>query len=173
MYFQISFNEKGGLTISDINNLFEKAHLPLYNRTYLKKDLLKDRRVTRIAKTDKFKLTYSTLQLFNSKYSFLKDEEIQIKVRVNLNNTPLLSDENLEGAQKMSQLYIILHCWENSVRNLIAETLILKIGQDWWDKTKNKELERKFDDRRSKESKLKWISPRGTENPLFYLDWEI
>ena len=26
-------------TITEINKLFEKAHLPLYNRTYLKRDL--------------------------------------------------------------------------------------------------------------------------------------
>ena len=139
MYFEISFNLKEGLTITEINKLFEKAHLPLYNRTYLKRDLSKDRRVTKVSKTDKYKLTYTTLQKYDTQFLFLKDEEIEIKVRVNLNATPLLNEQDLEGAQKMSQLYLIMHCWENSVRNFIQETLKTKIGLDWWDKTKNKE----------------------------------
>lgn len=171
IYFDLTFNGNDGITISKLNSLFENAHLPMYNRTYLKKDLSKDKRVTRLAKTEKYKLTYSTRTDLDKDFLFLKHEEIQIKVRVNLNSTPLLANTDLEVAQKMSQLYIILHCWENSVRNFITETLKIKIGNDWWDKTKNKELERKFDDRKSKETNLKWTSPRGTENPLFYLDW--
>lgn len=142
MYFEISFNLKEGLTITEINKLFEKAHLPLYNRTYLKRDLSKDRRVTKVSKSDKFKLTYTTLQKYDTEFSFLKDEEIEIKVSVNLNATPLLNEHDLEGAQKMSQLYIIMYCWENSVRNFIQETLKNKIGVDWWDKTKNKDLKK-------------------------------
>lgn len=171
IYFEISFNNVEGLTIASINSLFEKAHLPLYNGTYLKRDLSRDRRVTKVSKTEKYKLTYPTLQTLNSEYDFLKQKEIQIKVRVNLSKTPLLSEQDLNGAQKMSQLYIILHCWENSVRNFIEITLENKIGTDWWNKTKNKELENKFEERRLKETKQKWVSPRGTNNPLFYLDW--
>lgn len=173
MYFEISFNLKEGLTITEINKLFEKAHLPLYNRTYLKRDLSKDRRVTKVSKSDKFKLTYTTLQKYDTEFSFLKDEEIEIKVRVNLNATPLLNEQDLEGAQKMSQLYIIMYCWENSVRNFIQETLKNKIGVDWWDKTTNKDLKKKYKDRKLKEVKQKWVSPKGNNNnnPLFYLDW--
>lgn len=171
MYFEISFNAKEGLSITEINKLFEKAHLPLYNRTYLKRDLSKDRRATKVSKSEKYKLTYSTFQKYDTQFVFLKDEEIEIKVRVNRNSTPLLNEHDLEGAQKMSQLYIIMHCWENSVRNFIKETLTNKIGLDWWDKTKNRDLEKKYDDRKLKEVKQKWVSPRGNENPLFYLDW--
>ena len=171
MYFAISFNDKDGLTITEINELFEEAHLPLYNRTYLKRDLSKDRRITKVPKTDKYKLTFSKLKELNLEFGHLKEGEIQIKVRVNLNNTPLFNQTDLEGAQKMSQLYIILHCWENSVRKFIEQTLKERVGDDWWDKSKNKELEKKFNDRKSKELKQKWISPRGTDNPLYYLDW--
>ena len=171
MYHEIEFKNIEGLSINDINKLFEKAHLPLYNRTYLKRDLSKDKRVTRVPKTEKYKLTFSELKKLNLEYGHLKEGEIQIKVRVNLNNTPLFDQDELEGAQKMSQLYIILHCWENSVRKFIEQTLIERIGDNWWDLTKNKELETKYLDRKSKEEKQKWISPRGTKNPLYYLDW--
>lgn len=171
MYYEIVFKGKEGLSINEINNLFEKAHLPLYNRTYLKRDLSKDKRVTKIPKTEKYKLIFSELKNLNIEYGYLREGEIQIKVRVNLNNTPLFGQMELEGAQKMSQLYIILHCWENSVRKFIEQNLTEKVGNNWWDITKNNELETKYLDRKSKEEKQKWISPRGTKNPLYYLDW--
>lgn len=45
------------------------------------------------------------------------------------------------------------------------------MGADWWNTIKSTDLERKYLDRKSKEEKQKWISPRGVNSPLFYLDW--
>ncbi|ACU06702.1 hypothetical protein FIC_00228 [Flavobacteriaceae bacterium 3519-10] len=171
LYYAIAFEGSDGLSPNEINSLFEKAHLPLYNRTYLKRDLSKDKRTTPIPKTNKYKLTLGELKKLNMEYGYLLEKEIQINVRVDLNKTPLFDQSALEGAKKMSQLYIILYCWENSVRKVIEQTLTKKIGLDWWDDTKNKELENKYLDRKNKEEKQKWISPRGTQSPLYYLDW--
>ena len=38
------------------------------------------------------------------------------------------------GALEMARLYAVLHCFENSVRGLIRETLEEKEGPDWQDK---------------------------------------
>ena len=38
------------------------------------------------------------------------------------------------GALEMASLYAVLHCFENSVRALIRETLEEKEGPDWQDK---------------------------------------
>lgn len=171
VYFSMAVENKQGLTINQINQYFEKAHLPLYNATYLKRDLTKDRRFTIVPKTNIYKITYSALKELDSKFSFLNTEDLKFNLRVNLNSTPFLSEIDVEGAHQMSQLYIILYCWENSVRKLIAQTLEVRLGIDWWDKSKNKDLDNKYIDRCSKEKKQKWVSPRGNENPLYYLDW--
>ena len=71
----------------------------------------------------------------------------------------------------MAELYIILHCLENSVRNFICDVLTRKIGANWWENAKNAELAKKFKERKEKEMKNKWLSPRGKASPLFYLDW--
>jgi hypothetical protein len=71
----------------------------------------------------------------------------------------------------MAGLYIILHCLENSVRKFIIDILEKKIGSNWWDKAKNAELEKKIKERKEKEAKNKWLSPRGSLSPLYYLDW--
>jgi len=36
-------------------------------------------------------------------------------------------------ALEMARLYAVLHCFENEVRSLIEETLLEKLGSDWWE----------------------------------------
>lgn len=171
VYYHLILLEKDCISVSEINSYFETTNLSTYNSTYLKRDLSKDRRIIKILKSENYKLTYQAIRALNKQFLHLKDKELEIKTRVNISSTPLLNEVDLIGAQKMAQLYIILHCWENSVRNFISKTLYNSIGIDWWSKTTNSDLEKKLNERKSKEVKQKWISPRGTENPLFYLDW--
>ena len=162
---------KENISISDINQYFIDAHLPKNNISRLKGHLIKDKRITKGETPYSYKLTRTELNRLNIEHNDLIEKESEVKVRVNLHKTPLLNESDLEGAKEMSKLYIILHCWENSVRKFIEKTLSSSLGQNWWEVTKNNDLERKLNDRKSKEEKQKWISPRGFKSPLYYLDW--
>ena len=146
-------------------------HLATYNPTYLKKDLSKSSGATKGTKKDSYKLARKKLEELDAKYLPYMDKEIAITELANISITPFLTADEIDGARKMAELYIILHCLENSVRNFIDYTLTKKIGSDWWDKAKNSDLEKKLKERRDKETKNKWLSPRGKASPLFYLDW--
>lgn len=48
-------------------------------------------------------------------------------------DTPFLLPGDISNAHKMAELYIVLHCYENSVRQFIETTLLSEIGEDWWE----------------------------------------
>ena len=169
-YHQVILGEQN-ISTSEINQYFIDAHLPKNNISRLKVSLTKDKRITKGKIRNSYKLTRTELNRLNVEHDDLIEKESEVKVRVNLYKTPLLTEDELEVAKEMSKLYIILHCWENSVRKFIEKTLSSSMGQDWWEETKNNDLERKFNDRKLKEEKQKWISPRGANSPLYYLDW--
>lgn len=158
-------------SVSDINAFFSKAHLAKYNPTYLKNDLSKSPNTIKGSKKDCYKLSRKTLEELNAKYaSFLKLEPVTIEELVDLANTPFLSKIDIENGKKMAELYLVVHCFENSIRKFI-ETTLSKTNSNWWDNVKNAELENKLKERKAKEIKNKWISPRGDISPLYYLDW--
>lgn len=159
------------ISIKEINGYFNTAHLSGYNITYLKRDLSKSSKVTKGATKDTYKLNRKTLDELSKKYLPLLETEVPLLDRANIKITPFLKPEDIEDAKKMAELYIILHCLENSVRNLIEDVLTKKIGIDWWDKAKNSELDKKVKDRKEKEQKNKWLNSRGKDSPLFYVDW--
>lgn len=84
--------------------------------------------------------------------------------------TPLLSLDELAGAKRMAELFLVVHCFENSVRKLIESTLSTALGAEWWAQASNKEMARKVVDRQSKEKTHRWLTPRGG-SPLYYVDW--
>ncbi|HEY2580224.1 MAG TPA: Swt1 family HEPN domain-containing protein [Mucilaginibacter sp.] len=157
--------------LNDINDFFNKAHLPKYNSTYLKQDLTKSVKAIKGSKKDCYKLSRKTLDELNATYSqFLKATPITLEELTDLNNTPFLSSNDIENGKKMAELYLVIHCLENSVRRFIEWTLG-NLDTNWWDSVKNSELEKKLSDRKAKEVKNKWFSPRGDISPLYYLDW--
>ena len=159
------------ISVKEINQYFVEAHLSAYNPTYLKRDLNKSSKVAKGTKKDTHKLNRKLLEELDKKYLPHLETEIPLTERANIKITPFLKPSDIEDAKKMAELYIILHCLENSVRNFIDDILTKKIGTNWWDKAKNAELEKKVKERSEKEAKNKWLSPRGKTSPLFYIDW--
>ncbi len=158
-------------SINDINTLFHQAHLPKYNTTYLRKDLTKSSKAIKGSKKDSYRLSRKTLEELNVVHSaFLTVAPITLEELTDLNNTPFLSTDDIENGRKMAELYLVIHCLENSVRRFI-ETTLSDTDINWWNSIKNAELEKKLNDRKTKELKNKWLSPRGTVSPLYYLDW--
>ena len=84
--------------------------------------------------------------------------------------TPLLSERDISDAYRMSELYIILHCYENSVRRLIEEVLSTELGEDWWEKAASASMKNFVEGRKQTEQRKRWLSPRGG-TPLYYLEW--
>ena len=72
----------------------------------------------------------------------------------------------------MSEPYVILFLFENSLRNFILKVLSDKHGPDWWNKigTKN-EILAKVEGRKKLEKVHKWHVPRGAHE-IFYTDLE-
>jgi hypothetical protein len=46
------------------------------------------------------------------------------------------------------------------------------MGDDWWDKVSNSEMKKSLKALKEKEEKNKWISPRGSSSPLYYIQWK-
>ncbi len=85
-------------------------------------------------------------------------------------NTPYLKHEDIISAYKMSELYVVLHCYENSVRRFIEKVFYKELGENWWEKVANNNMKSRVNERRDQETKNKWISPRGTSH-LYYIQW--
>jgi hypothetical protein len=95
---------------------------------------------------------------------------LTVEEQADITRTPRLTPHDIEAARKMAQLYVIIHCYENSARRVVDEVLTKKLGSTWWQTAANSSMKQKVTDRQSKEQRNKWITPRGT-SPMFYVDW--
>ncbi|WP_288424232.1 Swt1 family HEPN domain-containing protein [uncultured Spirosoma sp.] len=157
--------------VKTINEYFEKAHLPKYPHSRLKEQFRKESRITRVGDTG-YKLKRNALDVLDAKLKkHFQDEEISVKEKAKLSESPFLSKSDIQNAHKMAEIYIVAHCFENSVRLFIKSVLDVKVGLDWWEKVSNKDLNDKFTTRKSRENKEKWVCSRNGNSPLYYLDW--
>lgn len=132
IWFHQRVTEAGEIDIKTINLYFVKAHLAEYPHTRLKDALRKNPNITKGATVDKYKLVRKTLERLNEKFiHHFTDQKITIKERAQLSETPFLNQADIDDAHTMAQLYIIVHCYENSVRRFIEKTLSAEIGITW------------------------------------------
>lgn len=173
IWFHSKITDEGECSIKMINDYFAMASLPKANPTYLKRDLQKSRKVGRGDKFSTYKLLRGTRSEYDNSYGHLFTiEKAEVEIGVNLNETPLITPEDIVSAKKMAELYVIIHCYENSARRLIERKLSTELGDDWWEQASNSGMLKKYNERKSKEEKNKWLSPRGNNSsPLYYLDW--
>jgi hypothetical protein len=157
-------------SIKVIDEYFHRASLPRLNVTRIKRAFAKSKRVCRGSKEGTYKLVRRVIDEYESSYGHVFDEEPKITDKAGITNTPFLDRANIKEAHKMAELYIILHCYENSVRKLIEDVLSNKLGENWWDIAASAGLKGKYQSRKEVETKNKWLTPRGA-SPLFYIDW--
>lgn len=86
-----------------------------------------------------------------------------------IKDTPCLEPKDIAAARRMTNLYAILHCYENSVRRLIEATLEKERQPDWWESVASKSMKEMVSQR--KEKKERWLSPHGDKSPLYYVEW--
>lgn len=60
-------------------------------------------------------------------------------------------------ALRMSRLYALVFCFENSVRELIEERLVAKHGVDWWEKGVPESVRKMADSRQKTALKDSWL----------------
>lgn len=75
-----------------------------------------------------------------------------------------------DGAEKMARLYVAFFCFENSVRELVAQKLRDAHGDDWWDECVPPGIRNTVDNRKQQEQKNKWHQPRSRAN-INYTDF--
>lgn len=160
--------------MSDIVLCFRDASLSIPNQTILRRNLRRLKDVTVGNRYKSFRLHRRALIRYRSEYANLlppsqSPEEI-IRERLNVSSTPSLKLTDIENAYKMGQVYVAIHCLENSVRNLIRTVLKDKLGEQWWDKAASSRMKQKFISLKNREAKNKWLTSRGADE-LNYIDW--
>lgn len=174
IWFLIDVLGNNDCLMSDIVQCFKDVSLSIPNQTRLRTNLRKSKDVTVGHSYKSFRLHRNALAKYRSNYanllpSLASPEDI-IRERLDVSNTPSLTPADIENAYKMGQVYVALHCLENSVRNLIRKVLKDKLGNDWWDKAVNSEMNNIVESRKKAEEKKKWLKPRGADE-LHYMDW--
>lgn len=160
--------------MTDIVHCFRGASLSIPNQTILRRNLRRSKDVTVGHSYKSFRLHRNALLKYQVKYSNLVSPsptpEETIRERLNVSSTPSLKPTDIENAYKMGQVYVAIHCLENSVRNLIRTVLKDKLGEQWWDKAASSGMKQKFIRLKNREAKNKWLTSRGADE-LNYIDW--
>lgn len=172
MFYIIETTSTDEVSIKLINEYFDLANLPKYNVTFLKRDLLKSSASIKGKAKEHFKLNGRYKNELVRKYASFFTEVVTLKERANLSDTPYLNESDIKAAHQMSELYMIIHCYENSVRKYLEKIFEGKFGSAWSTHVLNSDMNKKFSDRKGKEDRQRWISPRGSASPLYYLDWD-
>lgn len=172
IYYHCKVTGETEVTMQQIMNLFESARLAEPNWARLKRDFKTARSINKGKSPNSFRVSRSFEKQFDEKYASLFDvpAEVTVEERVDLSKAPLLTTDDVEGARKMAKLYVITHCYENSVRKVILKVLTAKLGMNWWDQAGSTSMKQKVRDRRAKEQTSKWMTARG-QSELYYIDW--
>ncbi len=175
IWFLTDIQGKSDCLMSDIILCFREASLNIPNQTLLRRNLRSQKKdITTGHSYKSFRLHRNALMRYRSNYAELlpspaSPEEI-IRERLDVSNTPGLTPTDIKKAYKMGQVYVVIHCLENSVRNLIRKVLKDSLGEQWWDKAASDSMKRKLSERKTHEGKNKWLTSRGTDE-LNYIDW--
>ncbi len=81
----------------------------------------------------------------------------------------MLDKDHLQTARQMSIVYIALHAFENSVRDLVKSAMAEKHEEIWWEKVPEK-IKAKVKTRREEDLKFRWHGSRGGEE-IMYCDF--
>ena len=70
-------------------------------------------------------------------------------------------------AMRMTRLYALVYCFENSVRELIRERMTERHGQDWWDKKVSTKVKSAVQAIRDKAERNIWLEGERGDNLQF------
>ena len=78
-----------------------------------------------------------------------------------------MDEEYVENARAMGTVYTAIAAFENSVRDLVAGTLLENVGEGWWQGCVSEKIRKQADLRQTEEEKVRWHTQRG-EDPIQY-----
>ena len=94
--------------------------------------------------------------------------EIQRTERTALDDFGL--DARIE-ARRMGEVYELLYCLENSVRELVQSSLVEALGADrWWEDGVSEKIRKSAENRAKDDERAPWHGPRG-DSLLVYIDF--
>lgn len=176
IWYLTDIQGKSDCLMPDIIGCCKDASLSIPNQTILRRNLRRLKDVTVGHRYKSFRLHRNALIRYRSEYANMLPElaspEEIIRERLDVSKTPQLTITDIENAYKMGQVYVAIHCLENSVRNLIRKVLKNALGEKWWDKAASDQMKRRLDERKAREARYKWLTSRGADE-LNYIDWEI
>ncbi|MBA7683016.1 hypothetical protein ES703_91372 [subsurface metagenome] len=174
IWYLTDIEGKDDCLMADIVRCFRDVSLSIPNQTVLRRNLRKSKDVTVGHSYKSFRLHRDALLKYRTAYSNLlpssPSPEEKIRERLDVSHTPLLTPGDIDNAYKMGQVYVAIHCLENSARSLIRKVLNNALGEQWWDKAASDQMKRKLAERKSRETKKRWLTSRGADE-LNYLDW--
>jgi hypothetical protein len=174
IWFLTEWHGKEDCLMAEIIECFKVTGVGVPNQSRLRERLRKSPDVTAGRVSGSFRLNFKALKKYHTQYVNLlptsSSPEDMIRERLDVSNTPLLTSEAIGDAYKMGQVYVALHCLENSVRNLIRKVLKEKLGEDWWNKAASTDMKNTLTNRKIQEAKKRWLTSRGADE-LNYIDW--
>lgn len=81
----------------------------------------------------------------------------------------LLDDDLVNESKQMAAVYTVIAAFENSVRDLVADTLLGEIGANWWKDGVGEKVRSRAESRMEDEQKNRWHTPRGSD-PMNYTE---
>lgn len=102
-----------------------------------------------------------------SREKFSVKWEIETSKRLGL---PLLDEELVAKARKMSVVYTAICAFENSVRKFIQKKFEDENVIDWWEKNVNPDIRNRANSRKDSEKSIRWLTPRGS-SMIYYTEF--
>lgn len=99
-------------------------------------------------------------------------QDMKKEVTNDLQLDKILPSKILDKGKRMAESYLLIYCFENTLRIFIDQISVDKFGEDYWNKLKiPRELKDSVTSRKKSEAKNQFHSLRG-DKELFYLDMD-
>ena len=97
--------------------------------------------------------------------SELSFESVSKKVSLSYFDSSLV-----DNAKKMSAVYIAIASFENMLRGIVVEKLLIEKGENWWNSDAiSSDIRRKADNKLVDEKQNRWHTPRGI-SPIYFTE---
>lgn len=159
------------ISVSEISGKIVEAGLAAPNGSRLKGQLKASRRTVRGKAKNCYRLHPATEEELAASVGHLFQKASPPPTTPALpKDVPFFGEAEVMLSKQMAEIYVQIHCIENSARALIRHRLEAVHGENWWDLAASKEMKRKVMDRLALEKKNRWHQPRGG-HPLQYSDF--
>jgi len=80
-----------------------------------------------------------------------------------------LDPDAVAEATKMSQVYVAVAAFENTVRDLISSRLLEEKGANWWDACVSSDIKKRAEQKIADEERIRWHGSRGL-SPIYFTE---